>query len=244
MPRRRRTVSSPAVRAAAVATLATAAAVALGACGNGTGSNADVVAGKQQFVGKCGACHTLARADTKGTVGPNLDQAFQQALHDGMGRDGIAGAVREQILHPRAGSQMPAGLAKGQDASNIAEYVGTSVAKPGTDAGLLGSAVKKAGGGAPAVAKAGTLQIDTDPNGQLAYVTSSALAKPGKITVQSKNPSGTPHDIVIDGKGKGAVVSNGGVSKFTASFSAGKYTFYCSVPGHRQAGMQGTLTVK
>jgi len=237
-------VSGPALRAAGVSTLAIAVAVMLGACGSGTGADANVVAGKQQFVGKCGACHTLARAETKGTVGPNLDQAFQQALRDGMGRDGIAGAVREQILHPRAGSQMPAGLAKGQGASNIAEYVAVSAAKPGKDAGLLATAVKKAGGGAPAVAKAGTLQIDTDPNGQLAYVTNSASATPGKVTVQSKNPSGTPHDIVIDGKGKGEVVSNGGVSKFTASFTPGKYTFYCSVPGHRQAGMQGTLTVK
>jgi uncharacterized cupredoxin-like copper-binding protein len=58
------------------------------------------------------------------------------------------------------------------------------------------------------------------------------------------NKSGTPHDIVIDGKGKGQIVQNGGVSKFTATFAAGSYTYYCSVPGHRQAGMQGKLTVK
>ena len=58
------------------------------------------------------------------------------------------------------------------------------------------------------------------------------------------NKSGTPHDIVIDGKGKGEVVQNGGVSQFQADFTAGSYTFYCSVPGHRQAGMQGKLTVK
>jgi uncharacterized cupredoxin-like copper-binding protein len=58
------------------------------------------------------------------------------------------------------------------------------------------------------------------------------------------NKSGTPHDIVIDGKGKGQVVQNGGVSQFQANFTAGSYTFYCSVPGHRQAGMQGKLTVK
>jgi plastocyanin len=58
------------------------------------------------------------------------------------------------------------------------------------------------------------------------------------------NKSGTPHDIVIDGKGKGQVVQNGGTSQFSATFSAGNYTYYCSVDGHRQAGMQGTLTVK
>ena len=58
------------------------------------------------------------------------------------------------------------------------------------------------------------------------------------------NKSGTPHDIVIDGKGKGEVVQNGGVSQFNADFAAGSYTFYCSVQGHRQAGMQGKLTVK
>jgi uncharacterized cupredoxin-like copper-binding protein len=30
----------------------------------------------------------------------------------------------------------------------------------------------------------------------------------------------------------------------SAQLKPGNYTFYCSVPGHRQAGMQGTLTVK
>ena len=48
-----------------------------------------------------------------------------------------------------------------------------------------------------------------------------------------QNKSGTPHDIVIDGKGKGEIVQNGGVSQFQANFAAGSYTFYCSVPGHR-----------
>ena len=96
----------------------------------------------------------------------------------------------------------------------------------------------------PAVAKGGTLQIDTDKTGQLAYVTNRATATPGKLTVRSRNDASIPHDIVIDGKGNGAEVQNGGVSKFTATFAKGTYTFYCSVPGHRQAGMVGTLTVK
>jgi uncharacterized cupredoxin-like copper-binding protein len=58
------------------------------------------------------------------------------------------------------------------------------------------------------------------------------------------NKSGTPHDIVIDGKGKGEVVQGGGVSKFSADFAAGDYTYYCSVDGHKAAGMQGKLTIK
>jgi len=231
-------------RAAAVAALATAAAAALAACGTGGGGEPDVVAGKQLFVSKCGACHTMARAGTKGTTGPNLDESFQQALKDGMGRDGVQGAVREQILHPRIDSQMPAGLVKGEQAVDVSEYVATSVAKSGKDTGLLATAVKQAGSGKPAVAKNGAIEIDADPTGQLAYVTKSGSAPAGSLKVQSKNAASIPHDIVIDGKGNGPEVQGGGVSAFTADFEPGTYTFYCSVPGHRQAGMEGKLTVK
>ena len=76
---------------------------------------------------------------------------------------------------------------------------------------LLATAVKQAGGGKPAVEKNGNLQIDADPTGQLAFVTDTATGTPGQITVKMQNKSGTPHDIVIDGKGKGEIVQNGGV---------------------------------
>jgi plastocyanin len=61
------------------------------------------------------------------------------------------------------------------------------------------------------------------------------------------NKSSVPHDIAITGGGLnqvGAVVTGGGVSTVTATVAPGTYTFYCSVDGHRAAGMQGTLTVK
>jgi len=132
----------------------------------------------------------------------------------------------------------------GDQAYDIAAYVAKSVAAGGKDSGLLATAVKQAGGGKPAVESNGTLQIDADPTGQLAFVTDTATGKPGTIAVKMTNKSGTPHDIVIDGKGKGEVVQNGGTSQFSADFGAGSYTFYCSVPGHRAAGMQGKLTVK
>jgi mono/diheme cytochrome c family protein len=229
-----------------VATAATVGAAALlTACStNSSAGDANVVAGKQLFVARCGSCHTLSRAGTKGVIGPNLDESFQQAIKDGLQRDGIRGAVHGWILHPALGGVMPAKLVTGEKAVDVAAYVSGAVARPGKDSGLLATAVKQAGGGKPAVAKGGTIEIDADPTGQLAYVTSRGQATPGKLTVESRNRSGTGHNIVIDGKGKGQVVDNGGVSRFNADFRAGSYTFYCSVPGHRQAGMVGKLVVK
>src|SRR3954449_10004921 len=244
------------LRAGATVALVGGAATVLSACTNTASSNPDLIAGKKLFAQKCGSCHVLSRAGTKGTVGPNLDQAFQQPLRDGLKRSGIRGLIHDQILYPPSFSAdkggkrpdgsvaMPGKLVTGEAADNVAAYVASVVSKPGKDSGLLATAVPQAGGGPTAQAKNGTLSIPADPNGQLAFQTNQASAPPGKLTLQMPNKSGTPHDIVIDGKGKGAVVSNGGTSKFTATFDAGAYTYYCSVPGHRQAGMQGTLTVK
>jgi len=237
-------LSSTGLRAAAAGCATVGVAIVMSACAATQNNSPDVIAGKQLFVAKCGSCHTLSRAGTKGTVGPNLDQAFEQGLKDGLGRSGIRALVRDQIKYPNSQGVMPAKLVSGAKADEVAAYVAQSVAKPGQDTGLLATAVEKAGGGPPALEKAGTIQIDADPNGQLAFVTNRAAGTKGKLTIKMQNKSGTPHDIVIDGKGKGQVVTNGGISQFSATFAPGKYTFYCSVDAHRQAGMQGTLTIK
>ena len=91
-----------------------------------------------------------------------------------------------------------------------------------------------------------TLHLLADPNA-LAFNKKTLTAKAGQVTIDMKNPSSTPHNIAIEGGGidkDGEIVSQGGMSTVTATLKPGKYTFYCSVPGHRQAGMQGTLTVK
>ena len=218
-------------------------------CGVGDGEE-DLVAGKQAFAEKCSSCHVLNRAAAKGVTGPNLDEAFRQALADGFGRDGIKGAVLEQIDNPAilpkdSPAYMPPDLAKGDEAENIAAYVAQSVALPGEDTGLLADAVKTPGGGEPAVAEGGEVEIPA--TAQLAYTTDRATAKPGQLTLKSPNPSGTPHNIALEGGGideKGEVVTNNGVSEITAKVKAGEYTFYCSVPGHREGGMLGKLTVE
>jgi mono/diheme cytochrome c family protein len=217
--------------------LALAAAVpVVAACGE---NNADEARGKELFTQRCGACHVLAQAGTKGVQGPNLDLAFIQSIRDGLGRSTIEGVVRKQISLPEGG-EMPADLVTGTDADSVAAYVANAVGKPAAP----GAGGPAASGTARANAQ-NVVDIPTDPTGQLAYKFKNAEAKAGKVTVESKNDATVPHDISIkDGvEAHGAVVSGGKTSKVTVNLKPGKYTFYCSVPGHEQAGMKGSLTV-
>ena len=124
------------VRAVLAAVCAAATCLPLGACGR---NEPDLGTGKAKFVEKCGSCHTLARAGTAGTTGPDLDTSFQTALADGFDRDTIEGIVHRQILHPNKVGVMPAGLVKGSDASDVAAYVGYAAARKGQDTGAHAS---------------------------------------------------------------------------------------------------------
>jgi plastocyanin len=224
---------------------------ALGACGSES-RDRDVVAGKQQFVEKCGACHALARAGTKGTAGPDLDEAFRQALADGMGRNTVEGAVHDQILHPAelpkdSPVYMPPKLVTGDDAKNVAAYVALVTAAGGKDTGRLADAVKPATSNRPIAAENGVLQMPANPDGQLAYASTQATAEAGQLKIESKNDANIPHDIALEGNGvneKGEVVQDGGTSEIDVELQTGEYTYFCTVAGHREGGMQGKLTVK
>ncbi len=207
---------------------------------------ANLVTGKQLFVAKCGACHTLSHAGASGTVGPNLDDAFAQDRADGEKSTSIQGLVDYWIQYPNVQGVMPARLYTGQKAQNVAAYVAHVAAIPGQDTGALGTAVQSVTQ-KPAVEKAGVVEIDADPTGQLKFLASSASASAGQVTLRMKNMSATPHDIAIKGGGLnqvGPVVTNGGTSTVSAALKPGTYQFYCSVDGHAAAGMRGTLTVK
>jgi mono/diheme cytochrome c family protein len=101
---------------------------------------ANVVQGKELFVQKCGACHTLAHANTTGTIGPNLDDAFREDRVGGFKAHAIQGLVDYWIQYPDAESVMPAMLYKGQDAQDVAAYVAAVAAIPGQDTGQLAQA--------------------------------------------------------------------------------------------------------
>lgn len=128
-------------RAVALVAILAVSAVAAG-CGNN--SKTDAVNGKTQFIAKCGSCHTMARANTAGTIGPNLDDAFRRARLDGMDNT-IEGVALAQIKHPSkklspASLNMPADLVKGMNAADVAAYVGIAAGKPGKDTGALAAA--------------------------------------------------------------------------------------------------------
>ena len=123
----------------------------------------------------------------------------------------------------------------------------------GTQAPSTGSAQGQAtpGGSAkkpPAQAAAQTLQLAANPTGQLSFDKTALSASAGVVRIVLSNPAPLPHNISLQGPGgvnlHGPTVNKGGNSQVQAKLKPGKYTFYCSVPGHRQAGMQGTLTVK
>lgn len=107
----------------------------------------NLVRGKQLFVTKCGACHTLSHANTTGTVGPNLDDAFRQDRADGIKSASIQGLVDFWIQFPNAnpnsGAVMPAGLYKGQKAQDVAAYVAAVASQSGQDTGALATAVQE-----------------------------------------------------------------------------------------------------
>ena len=122
---------------------AAAALAALALIGAGCGSRAstaDLVNGKAQFVQKCGSCHVLERAGTAGKNGPNLDEAFGPARDDGLGAGTIAGVTHDQIGYPGKGSPMPADLVRGDDARDVAAYVGRVAGSGGDDQGALATA--------------------------------------------------------------------------------------------------------
>jgi plastocyanin len=93
-----------------------------------------------------------------------------------------------------------------------------------------------------------TIEISSPSDGSLVYQPNGVQAKPGNVTINYDNPSPVPHSIAVataNGNVLGEVqpFASGKQSVDLTNLAPGKYVFYCTVPGHREAGMQGDLTV-
>jgi plastocyanin len=91
-----------------------------------------------------------------------------------------------------------------------------------------------------------TLQLSAPENGDLKFDTDSLTAKAGSLTIEFSNPSSVPHAVEVEGNGveEESETVTGGDASLSVDVEPGEYTFYCPVDGHRQGGMEGTLTVE
>jgi len=71
-----------------------------------------------------------------------------------------------------------------------------------------------------------------------------AIAADTDVTITLTNNGVLQHDLVIEGTDYATdLLDSGESAELIVNLPAGEYAYFCSVPGHREAGMQGTLTV-
>jgi uncharacterized cupredoxin-like copper-binding protein len=101
----------------------------------------------------------------------------------------------------------------------------------------------------PGSAKYGSppLEFEADPGGDLAYTADEVTAKEGNVTIEFTNPQRVPHNVAVEAAKGGRVVTETveeGFAAVTVTLSSNeKYVFYCTIPGHRKAGMEGIVKV-
>lgn len=94
----------------------------------------------------------------------------------------------------------------------------------------------------------GTVAVAAVPDGSFAFTESELTAAAGPNTIELDNPSTTPHNVYVEDDGGSIIAETETVSESsttaTAELEPGTYTFFCDIPGHREGGMEGTLTVE
>ena len=118
---------------------------------------------------------------------------------------------------------------------------GSSGSSGAEDTGADTGGASSGGGGGGAT----KLKLTADPGGALKFDKTELTAKPGKVTITMDNPSDVPHAVEVEGNGveEETKTLTKGTADVTVDLKAGKYEFYCPVDGHKEAGMEGTLTV-
>jgi plastocyanin len=104
-------------------------------------------------------------------------------------------------------------------------------------------------GGSEGSGGGSVVKIEAAEGSELAYVQKEAKAKAGQVSVEFTNPQSLSHDVAIEDSsgeevGGTELVASGKTVATIGDLKPGEYTFYCTVPGHREAGMEGTLTVE
>ena len=133
------------------------------------------------------------------------------------------------------------GSSSSSSSSSTTEESGGASEAPAESGGANAAAGSSEAGGS-------IVKVATPTGTALAFTTDKASAKAGQVSIEFNNPQELQHNVAIEdssGKvlGETELVAAGS-STTTVNLKPGTYTFYCTVPGHREAGMEGTLTVK
>ena len=131
-------------------------------------------------------------------------------------------------------------VACGSDSSSDSTSTSAETTAETTDGGSEGGG-ESAGGS--------VVEIEAVDGTDLAYVQKDAKAKAGQVSIDFTNPQALSHDVAVeDSKGSEVggtdLVAKGSTVATIGDLKPGEYTFYCTVPGHREAGMEGKLSVE
>jgi len=129
--------------------------------------------------------------------------------------------------------------------------IGTLLLVPGcssagtTAASSAAPAPAARSGSAPPSASAATTVSTTEADFSIAL--SQKAFTPGTYVFQVRNAGKYPHNLVIAGPGVNSAASEtmkpGGSAAVTVTMKAGSYELWCSIPGHKDQGMDVTITV-
>jgi uncharacterized cupredoxin-like copper-binding protein len=131
----------------------------------------------------------------------------------------------------------------GDSSDSTATTTETTAESTGANGAAGAGGSEGSGGGASVV------EIEAAPGAELAFVQKEAKTKAGQISIEFNNPQTLSHDVAVEDSsgeelGKTELVADGSSTGTIGNLKPGKYTFFCTVPGHREAGMEGTLTVE
>ena len=168
-----------------------------------------------------------------------FDTTTGKALWTTTGPAGINAfpAVTKNMLIVGAGASSSA-IKKPQD-----EIVAYSLNAPAGGATTSAAPAASSGNAGAAVSTTGTtVQVK---GGEFFFrLSTKTAAKPGKVTFAFKNIGHVQHDFRIAGK-QTPLIQPGKTAKLLVTFKKkGKYAYLCTVPGHAEAGMKGTFTVR
>jgi len=152
--------------------------------------------------------------------------------------------VRRSVALSVALAALLAAGCGGSSSSSSSSSAPAAPAAPATTSSSTSTSSPSSSG----AAKGAALSLAANSEGQLKYDKTSLSAKAGSVSLDFTNASSLSHNVTIESS-SGAQVGatptfQGGSKTLSLNLKPGTYKFFCSVPGHRQAGMEGTLTVQ